>query len=97
MGTRLILLPLMLLSWPAKADSPIAEVLCAPRDEMVARLRGSYGAEIAGTGLRSEEAMIEVWAAPDGDWTLVQSYVDGQSCILAMGEAWDMPLQPPPA
>jgi hypothetical protein len=97
MQARLILLPLLLVPWPATAESPIAEVLCAPRDEIVARLRGQFGAEVAGSGLRSEEAVIEVWAAPDGDWTLVQTYLNGQACILAMGEAWDMPLPPPPA
>jgi hypothetical protein len=75
------------------AQSPIAEVICAPRAEMLLRLRG---AEVAGVGMRYEDAVLEVWAEPSGDWTLVQSYANGTACILAMGEAWEV-RQPPPA
>jgi hypothetical protein len=78
---------------PVAAESPIAEVICAPRAEMLLRLRG---AEVAGVGMRQEDAVLEVWAKPSGDWTLVQSYANGTTCILAMGEAWEV-RQPPPA
>lgn len=84
-----VVIPLLVVAVPAQSETPIAEIICAPREQMLDRLRLSYGAELAGSGLRSAEAMIEVWAAPDGDWTLVQSYVDGRSCIVAMGEGWD--------
>jgi hypothetical protein len=75
-----------MLAGPVAAESPIAEVICLPRAELLARMQG---AEIAGVGLRSEEAVVEVWARPSGDWTLVQSYPNGTACILAMGEAWE--------
>jgi hypothetical protein len=39
--------------------------------------------------------MIEVWADPQGRWTLVQRYATGLSCILAMGDYWT--ALPPPA
>jgi hypothetical protein len=82
-----------MLAGPAMAESPIAEVICAPRAEILARLTG---AELAGTGLRDAEAVLEVWTRASGDWTLVQSYANGTACILAMGEAWE-PVEPPPA
>jgi hypothetical protein len=91
MWSRLI--PLLVLSGPALADSPIAEVICAPRAEILDRLTG---AELAGAGLRDAEAVLEVWTKASGDWTLVQSYANGTACILAMGEAWEA-LPPPPA
>jgi hypothetical protein len=78
---------------PAMADSPIAEVVCLPRAELLLRLRG---AEVAGAGLRDGEAVLEVWTEASGDWTLVQSYATGTACILAMGEAWEA-MSPPPA
>jgi hypothetical protein len=81
------------LATPVVAQSPIAEVICAPRAEMLLRLRG---AEVAGMGMRHEDAVLEVWAEPSGDWTLVQSYANGTACILAMGEAWEA-MVPPPA
>jgi hypothetical protein len=77
---------------PAMADSPIAEVVCLPRAELLLRLRG---AEVAGAGLRDGEAVLEVWTETSGDWTLVQSYPTGTACILAMGEAWEAMLPPP--
>ncbi len=80
------------LAGPVSAQSPIAEVICAPREDLLLRLRG---AEVAGAGLRYEDAVLEIWAEPSGDWTLVQSYANGTACILAMGEAWE--ATPPPA
>ena len=87
---RLILL--LLLTGPAGAQTPIAEVICASRSELLLRL---HGAEVAGMGLRDADAVVEVWTRPSGDWTLVQSYANGTACILAMGEAWEAPLPPP--
>lgn len=86
------LIPVMALAWPAQAQSPIAEVLCAPRAEILVRLSG---AELAGAGLREAEAVLEVWRRPSGDWMLVQSYANGTACILAMGEAWEAVVPPP--
>lgn len=88
MLSRLILFGLVLAGLPAAATTPIAEVVCAPRDEIVARLTVQYRSAVSGTGLRDADAMIEVWADPEGRWTLVQSYADGQACILAMGSDW---------
>lgn len=84
-----------LLGAPAQADSPIAEIVCGPRDVIVQRLEAGMGAALAGTGLRDMETVMEVWAAPSGDWTLVQSYANGESCILAMGQVWESVVPPP--
>ena len=82
----------LMLTGPVAAGNPIAEVICVPRDELLVRLQG---ARIAGLGLRNEETVVEVWAKPSGDWTLVQSYSNGTACILAMGEAWEAVVPPP--
>jgi hypothetical protein len=74
----------------AMAGSPIAEVFCDDRDSLLLKLERSYGAERMGRGMRGPEAVIEVWAVQStGEWTLVQSYPDGRSCIVAMGENWE--------
>lgn len=88
---RLILL--LCCATPAVAKSPIAEVVCVQRTELVQKLSG---ASVSGAGLRDTETVLEVWTRPSGDWTLVQSYPDGMACILAMGEAWET-VMPPPA
>ncbi len=89
---RRFILCCILLAGPVQAQGPIAEVICAPRVEIMARLKG---AELAGAGLRDAEALLEVWRRPSGDWTLVQSYANGMACILAMGEGWEAAPAPP--
>ena len=80
---------LLALGVPAQAASPIAEVLCAPRDEMVRTLTQRFGEQQAGRGMRGPESVMEMWRSErSGDWTLVVSYTDGRSCIVAMGQHW---------
>jgi hypothetical protein len=78
----------LLLAGPAAAGSPIAEVLCAPRAQLEARLARQFRAELTSFGMRDAEAVMEVWSDPEGRWTLVQRYANGLSCILAMGADW---------
>lgn len=96
---RLLSIALVLAAGaPAAASSPIAEVICAPREQMVARLKQQFGEQRQGAGLRDPETMMEVWSSPDrGTWTLVMAYADGRSCIVAMGEDWADLAPPDPA
>ena len=87
----------LLVPLPLAAQSPIADVICAPRDEMMQRLTLHYGARLVGQGVRNLEMVMEVWTTPRGDWTLVQSYIDGRACIVAMGEAWEVVAETDPA
>lgn len=84
---------------PAKAASPIAEVICAPSAELTDRLERQFGESLRAQGLRDRETMLEVWSSDlTGRWTLVMSYASGESCIVAMGEHWDqIPIAQDPA
>ncbi|WP_309666203.1 hypothetical protein [Tabrizicola sp.] len=76
------------LATPGLAQTPIAEMICGAHDEIVTRLTKGQRATLVGMGVRGPDAVMEIWQAADGDWTLVQSYANGQSCILAMGSDW---------
>nr|WP_321362682.1 hypothetical protein [uncultured Celeribacter sp.] len=81
---------LALVGLRAEAQSLIGEVLCGSKAEIHAKLTRQFGAVKTGAGLRGPEAMMEIWTNPkSGDWTLVQTYVEGRSCIVAMGEYWE--------
>lgn len=82
---------------PAHASSPIAEVICAPSDQMTQRLQRRLGAERRASGIRSPEEVMELWTDPQGAWAMVISYASGQSCIVAMGDAWAEALPRNPA
>lgn len=74
----------------AQAQNLIGEILCGAQDEIHAKLTRQFGVVKSGAGLRGPEAVMEIWTNPEnGDWTLVQSYVEGRACILAMGEYWE--------
>ncbi|MCV6595027.1 MAG: hypothetical protein OIF48_18910 [Silicimonas sp.] len=78
------------LACPANAYSATAEVFCDSRAALIDRLQASYGAERQGRGMRGPDAVVEIWMVPStGEWTMVQSYADGRSCVIAMGEDWE--------
>lgn len=79
---------------PARAASPIAEIVCAPRAEMETRLQRRFGAVRDGVGMLGPDQVMELWSSPrSGDWALVMRYAGGQSCIVTMGSDWQ-PLEP---
>ena len=90
------LLPLLFIPFLA-AVSPVAEIICAPGDQMRERITDQFGETLSGRGLRDADSMLEVWSSERGTWTLTISYADGRRCILAMGEHWDAPLPLNPA
>ncbi|GEM_PF-1027870 len=76
---------------PAAAQSPIAEVLCAPSPALHDRLTRQFGSDRLVTGLRGPEEVMELWSSErTGRWTLVMSYANGTSCIVAMGKELTM-------
>ena len=92
---RFLIPLLVVLPAPALAYNPVAEVICANREDMLRRLEVEYGAARQGWGLRGHGAVMEVWAVPStGEWTLGQTYADGRSCIVAFGENWEAPAPP---
>ena len=89
MRTLLALGCLALIPGPARATTPIAEVICASRADIVLRLTRQYRAQLSGNGIRDPESVMEIWSDAEGRWTLVQRNANGTSCILAMGEHWN--------
>lgn len=95
------MIPVLILTCAASAasaQSPIAEVICAPSDQMTQKLRTQFGASQTAIGIRNPEEVMEVWTDDRGEWTLVMTYASGKSCIVAMGEDWiDVPRPQDPA
>jgi hypothetical protein len=79
---------LCLFATAASAESPIADVICAPSAQMEQRLTQQLGTSRHATGLRSPEEVVEIWTDQRGGWTMVVSYASGRSCIVAMGDHW---------
>jgi hypothetical protein len=74
---------------------PMSEIWCAGREEITRALALREGAARLGQGLRDPESVLEVWSDAGGGWTVVISYADGRSCVVARGEAWAEDETPP--
>ena len=61
-----------------------------PRADLRLKLERQFGAEMTGRGIRGPDTVLEIWFAPGSEeWTLVQTYSSGTSCIVAMGTDWE--------
>ncbi|WP_428517103.1 hypothetical protein [Roseovarius sp.] len=75
---------------PAVAASPIADILCAPSHSLTQKLTRQFGESRLARGTQGPDQVMEVWTDDSGGWTLVVTYATGTSCIVAMGENWDV-------
>lgn len=91
------LLPVLLaLSLPpvaAHAQGP-SGIPCAPRGTVTTQLHELYGERRIGYGLAANGSVVELFASPDGSFTLVATLPHGESCLVASGRSWEPP--PPP-
>lgn len=96
MTTRILSIFGLLALLPQMAHAQVSDLFCDDTARMQQQLQTVIGAEQRGQGLRDPEAMIEIWIVPSsGDWTMVQTYANGRSCIIAIGEHWQAMLPEP--
>jgi hypothetical protein len=87
--THLVLL-FLFLALPHRGEAQLGDVVCDDSNRLEQQLLSRHGAQKQGQGMRGPDAILEVWITPTtGDWALVQTYANGTSCIVAMGEHWE--------
>lgn len=75
---------------PAGAYARMSDLSCDDSARLAITLTEEWGAERQGGGLRDPDTFLEVWVtARNGEWLIVQTYANGTSCIVAMGEHWE--------
>lgn len=73
------------------AQARLDEIVCDDRERLEQQISGIREVQKIGQGMRGPHALLEVWVELEsGDWTLVQTYPNGTSCIVAMGEHWQV-------
>ena len=75
-----------LFSWSGSGQ---AQAACGSRNEIAAALERDHGERPAAIGLSGGGALVELYTAADGSWTLLYTVPGGPSCLLAAGEAWE--------
>ena len=91
---RSALLPLSALlaamAMPAVAQDPAMPVsTCGEQAHVASYLRDTFEEVPVSLGLQADGRMMQIFASETtGSWTIVSTTVNGTSCIVAMGEAW---------
>lgn len=66
-----------------------AQQNCGPHGDLVAHLGETYQERQVGYGTIGNFAIMEIYAAATGTWTVIVTDVAGKSCIVAAGEGWE--------
>lgn len=81
LSVLLAALPVALTPLPGLAQA----IPCAPRERVLSHLIDRLGAVRQAEGLAGQGARMELYADPDGGWTVLLHLPDGRSCLLAGG------------
>ncbi|WHO72676.1 hypothetical protein [Rhizobium sp. BT03] len=93
-GLLAVILPTLVIAHPHSAASQTM-LSCAGRSDVVNFLDRNFAEKLTAVGLVNQNAVLEVYAAESGTWTLVVTDVHGISCILLSGDSWEtMPALP---
>lgn len=88
-----ILLVLSLSPSAVRAQVP-SGLPCAERGIATTQLHELYGERRIGYGLAANGSVIELFASPNGSFTLFATLPDGISCLIATGQSWEPPPEP---
>ena len=72
------------------ASPALAQLLCAPRDAIVEKLKNDYAETPVAHGLmNANDRLLELFASEGGKtWTLLATYPNGESCVVTAGHDW---------
>lgn len=91
---RALIAALILATAPAAAQQARN---CGPRAAVVENLGKKYGESRQGIGLDDRGAMLEIFAsAESGSWTITLTAPNGQTCLIASGQSFEIDTTPPP-
>ncbi|TGQ43981.1 MULTISPECIES: hypothetical protein [unclassified Mesorhizobium] len=62
---------------------------CVEHGDLVAHLTENFQERQFALGLIGQEAIMEVFVAESGSWTIIVTDVAGRSCIVAAGDNWE--------
>ncbi|RWK97259.1 MAG: hypothetical protein EOR45_23765 [Mesorhizobium sp.] len=66
-----------------------AQYHCVEHGDLVAHLSEQFQERQFAFGLIGQMAIMEVYVADTGTWTIIVTDVAGRSCIVAAGEHWE--------
>ena len=72
-------------------DGPADAVrICGERAALLEQFAMQHDEKPQALGLGTDGGVIEVLVSPEGGWTMLVTYPERPTCVVAMGEAWEM-------
>ncbi len=66
-----------------------AQSQCSDRGSIVSILGDRYAEKPVAEGMTQGGGVVEVFAANDGNWTMIITMPTGQACFMAAGKEWE--------
>ena len=86
---RCLVLAALVAAFLLSAPSVAAQQNCPPRDIVLSVLAETRDERPVGAGVSQGGPLIELLASRGGEsWTLIATYPNGRSCLLATGQGW---------
>lgn len=85
---RSLMTPVMISVVVLSASQAVATEVCKERKLIINHLAEKYREKTAAVGLTEGGKVMEITVSPDGTWTLITSWPDGQACVLDSGKGW---------
>ncbi|MCP5082165.1 MAG: hypothetical protein GY948_10765 [Alphaproteobacteria bacterium] len=79
----------LLLAAFASPNIAEARSFCAPRDNIVKILDKRFSEKRQAIGLANQKGLVELYVSAGGTWSMVRTNVQGVSCVIASGHAWE--------
>jgi hypothetical protein len=64
--------------------------ICGERAALLEQFAMQHDEKPQALGLGADGGVIEVLVSPAGGWTMLVTYPERPTCVVAMGEAWEM-------
>ena len=81
--TAVLVIAAAAFSYPAGAQTA-----CGDRNQITDRLATGYSESRVGSGLDSNGLVVELFVSRQASWTLLVTFPDGRTCLIAVGENW---------
>jgi hypothetical protein len=74
----------------AFGETPDGVRICGERDMLLEQFAMQHDETPQALGLGADGGVIEVLVSPEGGWTMLVTYPDRPTCVVAMGDHWEM-------
>jgi hypothetical protein len=64
--------------------------VCGDRATLLEQFATQHDEKPQALGLGADGGVIEVLVSPEGGWTMLVTYPQRPTCVIAMGEAWEI-------